>query len=581
METLLQNSRAAMLANEDTGPLSASMTEMLVQKLTKIPIEKVGSEEWMDQREIIEKLNLQAHVNARNRSEEFVLAFLTSYDKISSLVHELLVIEGWKNNVFPLLRGHLCKNVDSLTWYFVLYHELTIANLLEVCFFDKATFEDMEDDYLLELVMWCHRKLLYFHTVSDKPSDNSENLKNLIEATTEEEMTMKVQQIEFSTSSCGMTILRYITENLSSLPLCVARCLLRSADMVMVLLPLIESSPWVRSSNKAKIEKFQDNKWVEFPTEDRFRLCQLEAQAWLALCNLLTEPKSWSIYDPDDYRRDKIIGVRKYFNEILVDQIPVLRDLERVIDVLTLGQNPHQCHNSTGALLLEQIPELRNQLLDSKDWYQIAREQKQNAFGKQSNEASTKRMKNVLEMLDLMCSLEPECEKTDPTQSSQAPKKPEKIWIEARKLRSDTKIWHRVLDFTMELDSCTPSEVITTHSKTGTQYGRRYKLRSFKERLQTPLPSRGKLIVTFRNTTSEARLKLPTPVVKSEQVSRVVWVTVGSLSTDRFALQLKLKRMEDHELAEKNKEEGYWEVYTVVDGALTEAIPPPNNSLKF
>jgi len=39
--------------------------------------------------------------------------------------------------------------------------------------------------------------------------------------------------------------------------------------------------------------------------------------------------------------------------------------------------------------------------------------------------------------------------------------------------------------------------------------------------------------------------------------------------------------MEDNELRRKDKEEGFWEVYTVVDGALTESIPPPNDSLKF
>lgn len=78
----------------------------------------------------------------------------------------------------------------------------------------------MEDDYLLELAMWCHRKLVHLHTNSSTLEGSLRmytswnltslplDLKDLLEATAEEEMAMKVQQIEFSTASCGMTILR-------------------------------------------------------------------------------------------------------------------------------------------------------------------------------------------------------------------------------------------------------------------------------------------------------------------------------------------------------------------------------------
>lgn len=200
-----------------------------------------------------------------------------------------------------------------------------------------------------------------------------------------------------------------------------------------------------------------------------------------------------------------------------MDQIPTLRDLERVIDILCLGQNPHEGHNSTGALLLEQIPELRNQLLNNKDWTKIANEQKTNAFGKTNQQLSEKRMENVLEMLDLLCNLEAESAQEDlGKDSKKARTKLEKIWIEARRKSSGCSIWNRVLDFTMELDPTSPSEVIMTHSKSGIHYGRRYKLPALKNPLRTPLPSQGKVIVTFRDKSSEARLNLPAPSVKSE-----------------------------------------------------------------
>lgn len=63
----------------------------------------------MEQRETVEKLNLQvielcgvlllqlscvkAHHNARTQSDEFVVQLFISHQKISTLIHELLVIE--------------------------------------------------------------------------------------------------------------------------------------------------------------------------------------------------------------------------------------------------------------------------------------------------------------------------------------------------------------------------------------------------------------------------------------------------------------------------------------------------------
>jgi hypothetical protein len=48
------------------------------------------------------------------------------------LVHDLLVIEAWKEFVYPLLAPHLAESVDSVTTYLLLYHEVTVANLLQV-----------------------------------------------------------------------------------------------------------------------------------------------------------------------------------------------------------------------------------------------------------------------------------------------------------------------------------------------------------------------------------------------------------------------------------------------------------------
>ena len=51
----------------------------------------------------MEKLNVQAHKNAINSSEEYVSESLVTFDRVKTLIYDLLVTEAWKDKVFPLL----------------------------------------------------------------------------------------------------------------------------------------------------------------------------------------------------------------------------------------------------------------------------------------------------------------------------------------------------------------------------------------------------------------------------------------------------------------------------------------------
>ena len=56
-------------------------------------------------------------------------------------------------------------------------------------------------------------------------------------------------------------------------------------------------------------------------------------------------------------------------------------------------------------------------------------------------------------------------------------------------------------------------------------------------------------------------------------VPKSVWLTVGSLMHDGFALQLLLKRITLGEMQRKDKERGHWDVYRPVKAALTISFP--------
>ena len=64
---------------------------------------------WYKQHETCEKLNVQAHKNAMNQTDEFVMDTLVTYDKIKTVVYDLLVTEVWKDKVLPHLVDRLAE----------------------------------------------------------------------------------------------------------------------------------------------------------------------------------------------------------------------------------------------------------------------------------------------------------------------------------------------------------------------------------------------------------------------------------------------------------------------------------------
>jgi hypothetical protein len=53
----------------------------------------------MKQHEFLQKLNLQAHVNASQQRDEFVLEAMILHEKLPLIIRELIASELWKQNV--------------------------------------------------------------------------------------------------------------------------------------------------------------------------------------------------------------------------------------------------------------------------------------------------------------------------------------------------------------------------------------------------------------------------------------------------------------------------------------------------
>lgn len=45
---------------------------------------------------MIQKLNMQAHINAMMRSDEFIMEACCTFDKVKPLIYDLIMTEMWK-----------------------------------------------------------------------------------------------------------------------------------------------------------------------------------------------------------------------------------------------------------------------------------------------------------------------------------------------------------------------------------------------------------------------------------------------------------------------------------------------------
>jgi zinc finger MYND domain-containing protein 10 len=82
-------------------------------------------------------------------------------------------------------------------------------------------------------------------------------------------------------------------------------------------------------------------------------LTHAHSQVWLALNNLLVDPQCRQKYDLDSYRTAAVLKIRRLMNEILFDQLPVLKDLVRILDEVQMGL--HASDASSTAPILEQV----------------------------------------------------------------------------------------------------------------------------------------------------------------------------------------------------------------------------------
>uniref|UniRef100_A0AAX7TC81 Zinc finger MYND domain-containing protein 10 n=1 Tax=Astatotilapia calliptera TaxID=8154 RepID=A0AAX7TC81_ASTCA len=344
---------------------------------------------WFKQHDYIEKLNMQAILNASAMHDEFVKDLLVSFGKIHILVHEMILIEVWKKKVFPIL----CQLEDfnpekTFHLYMVIHHEATIINLLETIMFHKDSC-DAADDSLLDLVDYCHRKLTLLA---------SEAIKDVAE------LQVQSAALEFEISLKAVSVLRYITDHADSISI-ISR-MLCTHNLPCVLVQLIDHCPWSRC-REGNVQKHIDGKWQTIPVEDHLKMNKLDGQVWLSLYNLLLKEEFQRKYNFNSFNKSQLLKLRGFLTDVLIDQLPNLVDLQRFLAHLAVS-DPAPPKKE---LILEQIPEMWNRIIseNSRKWKAIAKYQVKETFSPSESDLrqQAQRLAQTYN-LDVMESLLPE-----------------------------------------------------------------------------------------------------------------------------------------------------------------------------
>ena len=244
---------------------------------------------------------------------------------------------------------------------------------------------------------------------------------------TVEDIIHNLLQTEYQTAVNATSLARYLCEHFDSFPISIQSRMINTHDYLMIFIPLIDEPPWTRRRSKSIIkpnksstsstssetitsteevlvwEKYVNQEWKEIAPSELLQITQCEAQCWIAVFYLTCgNAKCHEQYGLNTYRKEQILRIRKFLNEYMTDQIPVLVDVIRYMEELSLMSVPDYNGNSNtgfGTMLMEQVDQVREHVLDgcTDDWKSVFNLQFDTIFSKvdDSNDEDLRLISNI------------------------------------------------------------------------------------------------------------------------------------------------------------------------------------------
>ena len=329
--------------------------ESFVESLQKFQIKAIGSDKWELQRAHVEKLNIQAVVDATNLVEESIKELLLTHDKIPTLIHEIVALDLWKRNVLPVIFDMTFNAETSFPAYVVMFYEATLVGLLEVLLYHSECCE-AAGDTLHDLLQYCQGKLVWliageedWHAISTETTDITDP---------KEELRKRHKKISFNVALKCVAIVRYIGEHSKDVSLGITTRVLNTYDFPAIFAGLIDSPPWVFRQDDGQWLKYDNNKWNPASHEEVKNVSKLEGQLWIGMLQFLMSEHCQPNYQLNSSNQAAILKIRAHFHPRVLDALPALLDLQRYLEELSLISTP----SSKPPLILEQVPQFYTDL---------------------------------------------------------------------------------------------------------------------------------------------------------------------------------------------------------------------------
>ena len=226
-----------------------------------------------------------------------------------------------------------------------------------------------------------------------EPIPTLELARHLQSRTPLEEIVESNLDTVFRTSIAATAMARYLCEHAESLPLSAQTRILDTHDYLMLMVPLLEEPPWTRRRQVVTIgkdteharvawEKFVENKWEEIPLDELLHITNCEAQPWLSIFHLTCSNTCRENYGLNSYRKSQLLRLRKYLNDVVLDQLPVLAEVMRYMDQLAIMSVSESSSGQGSALLMQQVDTIRGEITQGKDWATVMQKQYADVFSK-------------------------------------------------------------------------------------------------------------------------------------------------------------------------------------------------------
>ena len=341
--------------------------EIINKKIKEISFETIGSSEFIEHHALLNKLNMLEMKNILTGGEDIIMTQFIDHDKLKLLIKELYTINTFKEKVYPTIKDKIIK-LCSIKTYFILYHEAVLVNLIEN-FLYSITACQAAEDYLVDVIEYAYKMIskyvaykmknpddtlnygnnssLFGNSKADEELSLEDKIKKINEQVKDKEndikeMEEKFKEIEFGIAMSCINILRYISDHLEQLPFPVRHHMMNVKDVPILFVTLMELRPWRRkimkfnekTKKKEEIEEiYENNNWTSLIMH---KFPKLEAQVLITIYNLVMNQDNNKKYEITEYRQNQLLRLRKYFTEVLYDQIPQMMNLYRSLENMSL-----------------------------------------------------------------------------------------------------------------------------------------------------------------------------------------------------------------------------------------------------